>query len=160
MEFTKKESYAKMIAIYLKERMDRQGYELSQEFVQKFPGEMMSHLLLAESAFRLERYSEAKVEGRKALRYATSESDTIFCTMIFASACFHLKDYIEAHRLLQEISTKKTILEVEEALFVFSVAMRDEQQAIGHMRNLLELNRDHALKLMETYLLNLPTENE
>ncbi len=158
MEFTKKESYAKMIAIYMKERMDKQAYDLSKEFISKFPGELIAHLLMAETAYRLERYSEAKVEGRKALRYATSETDMIFCTMVFASACFHLKDYIEAYTLLKEISSKKTILEVEEALFVFSLAMRNESQAIDHMRNLLEINRDHALELMRVYLQNLPTE--
>ncbi len=158
MEFTKKESYAKMISIYMKERMDRQAYDLSREFVAKFPGELIPHLLMAETAYRLERYSEAKVEGRKALKYATSETDMIFCTMVFASACFHLKDYIEAYTLLKEVSAKKTILEVEEALFVFSLAMRNESQAIDHMKNLLELNRDHALELMRVYLQNLPTE--
>jgi hypothetical protein len=158
MEFTKKESYAKMVAIYMKERMDRQAYDLSKEFVVKFPGELIPHLLLAETAYRLERYAEAKLEGRKALKYATSETDMIFCTMVFASACFHLKDYIEGYQLLKEVSARKSIMEVEEALFVFSLAMRDEKQAIDHMKNLLEINRDHALELMRVYLQNLPAE--
>ncbi|MEW6721675.1 MAG: hypothetical protein AB1324_00270 [Candidatus Micrarchaeota archaeon] len=158
MEFTKPVSFAKQIAIYLRSRMDEKAYQASKDFVKQFPGELMAHVLLAESAFRLGRFSEAKVEGRKALRYATSENDMVFCAMVFSSACFHLKDYIEGYRLLKEISSKKSIVEVEEALFVFSLAMKDEEKAIGHMKNLLQMNHARALELMRVYLHSLPSE--
>ena len=158
MEFTKPESYAKMIAIYLKNHQDEQAYELSGDFVKKFPGEFLPHLLLAESSFRLSRYAEAKIEGRKALNYCVTETDTIYCTLMFSSACFFLKDYIEGYELLKQISAKKPIVEVEEALFVFSLAMKDESRAIDHMKVLLELNRERALDLIHTYLENVSSD--
>ncbi|MFN7991331.1 MAG: hypothetical protein U0R44_04200 [Candidatus Micrarchaeia archaeon] len=158
MELTKKDSYAKMISIYIKNLQDQQAYDLSKEFIQKFPGELISHLLLAESAFRLARYAEAKLEGRKALRYANSDYDLLFCSMVFASACFQLKDYIEGYKVLKEISAKRPVLEVEEALFAFSLAMKNEATAIQHMKNMLQINRQHALDLMKDYISNLPGE--
>jgi tetratricopeptide (TPR) repeat protein len=158
MEITKKEAFAKLISIYMKNHEDQKAYDLSHDFVKKFPGELLSHLLLAESAFRLNRFGEAKTEGRRALRYATSESDTIFCAMVFSSACFHLKDYIEGYELLKQISSRKQLAEVEEALVVFSIAMKDEQGALEHFRTLMQVNRPGALELMRTYIQNMPSE--
>ncbi|HSB46731.1 MAG TPA: hypothetical protein VLD37_01870 [Candidatus Bilamarchaeum sp.] len=158
MEITKKEAFAKLISMDLKNHEDQKAYDLAVDFVKKFPGELLSHLLLAESAFRLRRFAEAKVESRKALRYACSDSDTVFCTMVFSSACFHLKDYIEAHELLKQISLREKIAEVEEALVVFSIAMRDEQGALDHFNSLIQVNRDAALELMRTYIQNLPPD--
>ncbi len=158
MELTKKDSYAKMISIYIKNLQDQQAYDLSKEFIQKFPGELMSHLLLAESAFRLGRYAEAKLEGRKALRYAASDYDILFCSMVFASACFQLKDYIEGYKVLKEISDRTPVLEVGEALFAFSLAMKNEGDAIFHMKNMLQINRQHALELMKDYIKSLPDD--
>jgi hypothetical protein len=158
MEITKKEAFAKLVSIHMKNHEDQKAYDLSKDFVQKFPGELLSHVLLAESAFRLKRFGEVKTEGRKALRYAQSESDFIFCAMVFSSACFHLKDYIEGYELLKEISMKKQLAEVEEALVVFSIAMKNEQDAIDHMGNLIHINRERALVLMRTYIHSLPSE--
>jgi tetratricopeptide (TPR) repeat protein len=158
MEITKKEAFAKLIANHMKNHEDKKAYDLSISFVKKFPGELLSHILLAESAFRLRRFAEAKVEGRKALRYAQSENDLVFCAMIFSSACFHLKDYLEAYDLLKEISNRKQLANVEEALVVFSIAMKNEQDAIEHLRNLISLNRERALSLMKTYIHSLPSD--
>ncbi len=151
MEFSKPEAYMRQISIYLKEQMDQQAYDLSKEFVKKFPGELLPHILLAESAFRLKRFDECKVEARKALKYAKTENDIRFCTMIFSTACFQRKDYIEGYETLKAACTGKFIPEVEEILLVFSIAMADEAKAIRHMQNLMVLNRSRAMQLMKDY---------
>lgn len=156
MELTHKEAYAKIIAIHLKNYEDQKAYDLSREFVLRFPGELLSHVLLAESAFRIGRYTEAKIEARKAMRYASSESDFAFSALVFASACFHLNDYLEGYALLSEIAMKKQIAQVEEALLVFSLAMKSEAEAMSHLRNLMMLNRERALGIMRTYIQSLP----
>jgi hypothetical protein len=154
MEFTRPEAYARQIALYLRERLDQNAYELSKDFVRAFPGELLAHVLLAESAFRLGRYPEAKVEARKAMAFASTETDLVFCATVFSSACFHLKDYIEGYNTLKEASAGRFILHIEEALFVLSLAMHDEDKAIRHMRNLTVLNRSRAADMMKTYLEN------
>lgn len=157
MEITKKEAFAKIISNHMRNREDRKAYDLSGDFIRKFPGELLSHLLRAESAFRLQRFPEAKIEGRKALRYAQSESDMVFCAMVFSSACFHLKDYIEGYELLKGISSRRKLADVEEALVVFSIAMKNEEDAIDHLRRLIQINRERALVLMRTYIHSLPS---
>ena len=158
MELTRPEAYAKIIAIYLKNYENEKAYELSKEFVMKFPGELLSHILLSESAFRLGRFTEAKIEGRKALRYASSDSDMVFSSLIFASACFQLHDYLEGYQVLKDVSGRGQIAQVEEALVVFSMAMKSELEAVGHLRNLMGLNRERAVAIMRTYIHSLPEQ--
>ena len=151
MEFSKAEGYLLQISIYLREQMDRNAYELSKDFVKKYPGELLPHVLLAESAFRLQKYDECKVEARKALKFAQTEQDLRFCTMIFSTACFQLKDYIEGYDTLRTATAGKFIPEVEEILLVFAMAMADEKIALHHMKNLMVLNRSRAMELMKQY---------
>jgi hypothetical protein len=154
MEFSKPDAFAKQIAFYLKERMNDKAYDLSKDYVKAFPG-LLPHILLAESAFRLDRFAEAKIEARKALRFATSDDDIVFCTMVFSSACFQLKDYIEGYNLLKSSTKGKFVPAVEEALLIFSLAMNDEQKAVKHMKNLLVINRARAIDFMNAYIKNL-----
>ena len=119
-------------------------------------GELLAHVLLAESAFRMGRFTEAKIEARKAMRYASSDSDMVFSALVFASACFHLNDFLEGYQMLSDISSRKQIAQVEEALVVFSLAMKSEIEAVGHLRNLMSLNRERAVELMRTYIHSLP----
>ncbi|MEW6036406.1 MAG: hypothetical protein AB1529_07375 [Candidatus Micrarchaeota archaeon] len=151
VEFSRPEAYSKQVSIYLKESMDEKALELCKDFVKMFPGELMAHLLMAESWFRLNRFFECKVEAGKALRLAQSEDDIRFCTMIYSTACFQLKDYIEGYNVLKGAMKGKFIAEVEEALLVFSLAMADEQKAMHHMKNLMVLNRDRAINFVGSY---------
>ncbi|MCI0503633.1 hypothetical protein L0Y65_02870 [Candidatus Micrarchaeota archaeon] len=151
VEFSKPEAYLKQIAVYLKEGMDQQAYSLSGDFVKKFPSELLSHVLIAESAFRIGRYQESKVQAQKAIRLAQSESDIRFCALVFSTACFQLKDYIEGYNTLKSAMKGKFLPEVEEALLILSLAMADEQKALHHMKNLMVLNRARALDFMKIY---------
>lgn len=155
VEFSKPEAYLRQIAVYLKEQMNTQAYNLSQDFVKKFPGELLSHVLLAETAFRLGRYQEAKVEAQKALKLSQSESDIRFCALVFSTACFQLKDYIEGYNTLKSAMKGRFLPEVEEALLILALAMSDEQKAVHHMKNLMVLNRERAMDFMKVYATNL-----
>jgi len=156
MEFSKPDAFAKQIAIYFKDGQNQKAYDLAKEFAMKYPGELLPRVLVAEAAFRMGRFAEAKIEGYKALRYATSESDLVFCTLVYSSACFQLKDYIEGYDTLKRSSKGKFIEGIEEALLIFSIAMDDEQKALRHMKNLIVLNREKALEFMKMYASHLP----
>lgn len=151
MGFTKPESFARQISVYLKERRDDRAYATSRDFVKAFPGELMPHVLLAESCFRMGRFPEAKIEGKKALALASSDSDIVFCSMVFSSACFQMKDYLEGYETLKRTLNGRFIPEVEEALLLFSFAMKDEPKAVVHMKNLIVLNRGRAIQVMDAY---------
>jgi tetratricopeptide (TPR) repeat protein len=155
VEFSKPESYLKQISVYLKEQMNQQAYNLSQDFVKKFPAELLSHVLMAESAFRVGRYQESKVQAQKAIKLAQSESDIRFCALVFSTACFQLKDYIEGYETLKKAMKGKFLPEVEESLLILSLAMADEQKALHHMKNLMVLNRQKALDFMKIYAKNM-----
>jgi tetratricopeptide (TPR) repeat protein len=155
VEFSKPEAYLKQIAVYLKEQMNPQAYNLCQDFVKKFPRELLSHVLLAESAFRMGRYQESKVEAQKALKLSQSESDIRFCSLVFSTACFQLKDYIEGYNTLKAAMKGRFLPEVEESLLILALAMADEQKALHHMKNLMVLNRERALDFMKIYAKNL-----
>jgi tetratricopeptide (TPR) repeat protein len=155
VEFSKPEAYLRQIAVYLKGQMNQQAYNLSQDFVKNFPGELLSHVLLAETAFRLGKFQESKVEAQKALKLAQSESDIRFCALVFSTACFQLKDYIEGYNTLKLAMKGRFLPEVEEALLILSLAMADEQKAMHHMKNLMVLNRERAMEFMKAYAANL-----
>ncbi len=155
VEFTRPEAYLKQISVYLKERMNDQAYSLAGDFAKKFPGELLPHILLAEAAFRIGRFQECKVESQKGIRLAKSEDDIRFCALVFSTACFQLKDYIEGYRTLRGAMAGKFLPDVEEALLVLSLAMADEEKAMQHMKNLMVLNRQKALDFMKTYAARL-----
>lgn len=155
VEFSKPEAYLKQIAVYLKEQMNEQAYALSQDFVKKFPSELLSHVLLAETAFRLGRFQQSKVEAQKGMRLAQSENDIRFCATVFSTACFQLKDYIEGYNTLKSSMKGKFLPEVEESLLILALAMADEQKALHHMKNLMVLNRQKAMEFMKDYAKNL-----
>jgi tetratricopeptide (TPR) repeat protein len=155
VEFSKPESYLKQISVYLKEQMNEQAYNLCQDFVKRFPRELLAHVLLAETAFRVGRYQESKVEAHKALKFAQSESDIRFCALVFSTACFQLKDYIEGYETLKQAMKGKFLPEVEESLLILSLAMADEQKALHHMKNLMVLNRQRAMDFMKIYAKNM-----
>lgn len=158
MEFSRPESYTKQISEYLKAQMNDNAYRLSADFVKRYPGELMPHMLLAESAFRLSRYDQSKVEARKGLKLSQSEADIRFCAMVFSTACFQLKDYIEGYETLKKAAQGKFIQEVEEMLLILSWAMADEQKALRHMKNLMTLNRERALEFIKVYAESLPLD--
>ncbi|MFH0884794.1 MAG: hypothetical protein V1861_03720 [Candidatus Micrarchaeota archaeon] len=155
VEFSKPDAYLKQIAVYLKEQMNKQAYSLCQDFVKKFPRELLSHILLAESAFRMGRYQESKVESKRALKLSQSESDIRFCSLVFSTACFQLKDYIEGYNTLKNAMKGKFLPEAEESLLVLALAMADEQKALHHMKNLMVLNRERAMEFMKIYAKNM-----
>ena len=155
MEFSKPEAYLKQIAVYLKERMNEKAYTLCKDFAKAFPGELLAHILLAETAFRMERFQECKVESQKALKLAESENDVRFAALVFSTACFKLKDYIEGYETLKKAMRGKYLPEVEESLLILSLAMDDEAKAMQHMKNLMVLNRSRAVDFMKIYTENL-----
>ena len=65
MEFSKPESYAKQIILYLSSADYQSAYKLSKEFTNKFSKNVFALILLSKSAFWLGKYPETIIEARK-----------------------------------------------------------------------------------------------
>ena len=153
MELTKPESFAKQIALFFNNGDFQRAYELAQELIVKFPDEMLAHFLLAQAAYRIGRFEDAKMEGRKAFNIASEVDDMIGCALITASAYYSLGEYQKGYELLEEMEKKKSTEEIQSALMIFSLAMENPKEAILHLEKLYGLNKqlamDMAAKMLE-----------
>jgi hypothetical protein len=153
MELTKKGAFIKQISIYLAGGGHRPAYELSLEFVKKFPDEMMSHFLAAKSAFWLGKYAETAGEGRLAFNLAAQARERAACAIMAASGYYEMGEYRKGYELLMEIEREGTAgEELEGLLFIFSIAIKDDREALRHVDMLRKLNKKAAENLIAMVL--------
>jgi tetratricopeptide (TPR) repeat protein len=152
LEFSKKETYIKQIALYLSNASYSQAYELSKSFVAKFPDELISHFLLAKSAYWSGDYAEAKLEARKSFNIAKSPEDLLTCAVIASAAYYRLGEYSKGLEMLKAVEGMKRTAELEQLLFIFSVAVENEDEAMKHIRELQRLDKKIALEFIKKYV--------
>jgi hypothetical protein len=63
MEFTKKEAFLKQLKLYLDSKDMKKAYDLSKDFVKKFPNEIESNFFMARFAYEVGQYAESKTAG-------------------------------------------------------------------------------------------------
>lgn len=152
-EFTSKPPYIKQISIYFNNGDYRQAYELSKEFVKKFPDYMMAHFLMAKAAFWLNDFSTAEEESTKAFNLSNGEDELAVVGILRACTCYRLKKYKEGMKLLDLLKTElpqKT--EIAKLKFIFALAMQNEQAALRHLDTLYEINKAAASSLIAKVL--------
>jgi len=149
--FTKPESYELQIVLYLKNKEYAKAYSLSKEFVECFNSEMVAHFLLMKSAFWLKKFDEAIKEGRKAFNLSHGD-DLLTCAIIISNAYYLNGNPNEAYNLLVKIQSEGNA-EVEKLLFLYSIALNNNKEAIRHIDNLYKLNRKLAKEFIIGYLL-------
>jgi tetratricopeptide (TPR) repeat protein len=147
MELTKKEAFIKQIVIYMNGQDYDKAYELCQGFVKKFPGEMVSHFLQARSAFALKRFDETKIEARKAFSMSTNKEDMLASALLASTAHLELKEYANGYELLRRMEEKKDSSDLQSAMVVFSLALRDKQEVVKHLDKLYALNERLAMAM-------------
>jgi hypothetical protein len=113
---------------------------------------MISHFMLSKASFWCGRYGEAAAEGRKAFNMAKSDDDLLACAVITATAHYELSEYAKGYELLKTVEKTKTSEELEKLLFIFSVAMEDEEEAVKHVEYLMGLNKKAAEELIVRFL--------
>jgi len=154
--FTKKEGYGKQVAIYLRNKENEKAYELAKEFLGKFPDDLIANVLFSESAYRAGKYEEARDAGRNAFNMAKSEDDMLFCAMVTSSSYLQLRQFAAGYQMLREMERKVKTPDLEEALFVFAMALKDQDEALKHMDRLYQLDRKRGDLFMARVLKALP----
>jgi tetratricopeptide (TPR) repeat protein len=151
MDFSKS-GFSAQIAAYLRNKDFQKAYNLSKEFVGKFPNEVISHYLLSESAFWFGRYEEAAMEGRRAYNKSVSDDDMLVSAIVAGSAYFELKQYAKGLEFLKHVESRKTSENLERLLFMFSMAVNDDKEAAEHLSELYKMNQKAAEDIALRYL--------
>ncbi len=140
------------IDLYLRNRESQKAYDLARDFVSRFPDEMVSHFLLARSAFELAKYDEAVNEGSRAFNKAASDNDMLSCAILVGSSYYMCGRFEEGLKLLRFMEKRKTSENLETMLFILSLAARNGREAADHLNDLYRINRGAADALIVKYL--------
>jgi tetratricopeptide (TPR) repeat protein len=147
MEFTHAKSFIKQITLYLQNKDNEKAHKLAKEFSVKFPNDLISHFLLSKACFNIRDYDGAKLEGRKAFNMSHSYEDMLACALLTSMAYLETKEYEKGFSLLKEMEKKGTSEELELALVTFSLALKNEAEALDHIKRLFALNEELATDL-------------
>lgn len=142
MTIEKEDSFIKQIALYLKNKDYGKSYELSKEFIQKFPNIMISHFLFAKSSFWLEKYPEAEIGGAKSFQLSKAGEEKITSGILLGTIYMMENKYEKAYNLMNSIQNKSA--ELEEILILCAVAMEDDKAIDSHIDRLYEINKEVA----------------
>ncbi len=152
-EFSDKAPYLKQIAIYFQQEAYQKAYLLSEEFVQKFPKILLSHFLLAKSAFWTDDFETAKKEGLLAFNLANGEYELEITGILLACIYYRLKEYRKGMDLVMllnyKLQTKENLMKLK---FLFALALNDESVAMRYLDMLYEINREEAKKLLSKFI--------
>ncbi len=149
--FDNPKSFVKQIAIFIDKKDSKRAYETSKEMAAAFPRMMISHFLLAKSAFALELYGESFSEAGKALNLATEKEDRISSAIIASAALFMLGRYSDGYELLKRFEDANNE-RIEKLLIAFSATLGEESASFKHAKTLIRLNRFAAQKLISRFL--------
>ena len=149
---TKKSAFIKQIAFYLNSSDYQQAYSLSKEFASMFPSEMISHYFLAKSAYWADQLEEARLESRKAFNMTTNQEDMCACAVLSSTVYYRLGEYSKGYEILRTASKAGCTEEMEQLMFLFSLALQDANQAMAHIAELHRMNRGVAEDFMARFL--------
>ena len=148
-EFTDKPPYIKQIAIYFQQGEYKKAYQLSKEFVEKYPDYMASHFLLAKAAFWINDFETAKEESKKAFSLSEGEEEVAVSGILLACSHYRLKDYEKGMEILRLLKSKAGTGEsIKKLKFVFALALHNEPAAMRHLDELYEINKKEASSIM------------
>jgi tetratricopeptide (TPR) repeat protein len=147
----KKEAFIKQTALFLKNNQDEKALALGEEFASKFPLELMAHFLLAKADFALERYEECEKNAEKALALSKTPEDRLAVTTLLGTAQYMLHDYRKGFNMLKRLGENEKSEELEQMLFIFSVALKDDREALLHIDRLNSLNQKLAEDLIKKF---------
>ena len=151
MEFTK-QGYIAQISVFLKQEDSEKAYKLSKEFVNKFPNDVITHFLLCQSAYVVRKFDEAALQGRMAFNKSSSYDDMLACTILTASAYYENGKIVEGWEMLKFMERRKTNENLEKLLFIYSLAVKNKNEAVNHLNELHRINDKAADELVIKYL--------
>ncbi len=146
-----KNGYISQITIYLKNKDYQNAHNLSKEFSEIFPDEIVARFFLAESAYWSGDYRQAAIEGHRAFNKATDYQDMLSCAMVVGSAHFELKEYAKGLEILKHMEKRVSSDKLEKMMFTYFMAMHNTNAAARHIDELYKMNREMAMDVLEKY---------
>lgn len=150
-----KPGYIKQSVAYFNNHDYASAYALGREFAAKFPDEMIAHFLLAKAAFWTGNYQESALAARKAFNMAKTPGDMLPCAILASTAYHEMGEYAKGYEILKAMERVQSSEELEQMLFIFSLAVKDEKEAMKHMDELRRLNKKAADDFMERVISRL-----
>jgi len=145
----KAEAYQKQLILYLNNGSRNQAYDMSQQYANEYPGDMVSHFLLAKSALGVGKYEEAALEARKAFNLAGNEADMAMCAIHACIAYYRLQQYAKGFELLRALESVRTCEETEQLFFLFSLALGDDAEARRHFDAMCNIDSAAATEFLK-----------
>lgn len=103
-----------------------------------------------KSAFWLKKFDEAIKEGREAFNLSHGES-MLTCAIILSSAYYLKGDYENCHKVLDTIKAEGNA-DLEKLMFIYSLAVENEKEAMKHIDKLYRINRRLAEEFVMKFL--------
>jgi hypothetical protein len=132
-------AYNKQIELYIKNKDYEKALALGLEYVEKYPEDMIANFMMAKASFWDKKLDLGQKYGRAAFNKARKKDDLIMCGILLASIYFQARKYKEGYSLLNSLKAKGNE-DVEKLLFIFSIAMEDEEEIKKHMEELYRIN--------------------
>ncbi len=152
VEFTSEPPYIKQIAIYLNQKKYQEAHNLSKQFVEKFPNLMISHLLLAKSAFWLNDFETAKDESLKAFNLSNGQAELTVSGILLACTYYRLREFQKGMDLIILLNTELPGREnIAKLKFVFALSLHNEDAALRYLDMLYEINEKAAEKFLTRF---------
>lgn len=143
------EAYQKQLILYLNNGSGGQAYDMSQQYAQEYPNDMVSHFLLAKSALAVGKYEEAALEARKAFNLAANEADMVMCAIHASIAYYRLQQYAKGFELLKALENVRTCEETEQLFFLFSLALGNDVEARRHFDAMCSIDSAAASEFLK-----------
>lgn len=149
-----KNGYISQISIYLKNKDYANAYNLSKEFLERFPDEVVARFFLAESAYWTGQYQEAAIEAHRAFNKSTDKEDMLSCALVAGSAHFELKEYVKGLEILKHMENRVSSAQLEKMMFAYFMEMRNPDAAARHLDELYKMDKDMAMEVVGLYFNN------
>ena len=150
MEFTKKDPYIKQIGLYMENGQSERAYALAQDFADKFKQELAAHFLLAKTAFRLKKFSEAVAAARTAFNLATSKQDMVTCALVLSASYYVQGEIDEAYKVLHKVGGEGDS-DVEKLMFIYASSVKEAAEATQHLDRLYQINPRLADRFIQRF---------
>ena len=125
---------------------------LAREFAEKFPDDLVAHFFLSTISFWLGRYEEAAVEGSRAFNKSETPEDMLSSAIVAGSSYYQLGKYEQGMDILRHAENRKSNEDLERLMFAFSMAMKNEKEAVMHLNELHRMNKKAAEDLLVRYI--------
>ena len=114
---------------------------------------MISHLLLAKSAFWLNDFQTAKEEALIAFNSSRGQAEMSVSGILLACTYYRIREFQKGLDLVKLLNTEMPGKEnLAKLKFVFALSLHDEDAALRYLNTLYEIDRNAADEFLSRFL--------